>query len=235
LPSGREAAIQHVLHQVRTRQKTTRRAAGSLARIVRISLLAKVDVLWWGHSDPYHSDADVHNAPDLLDLDQLRRKGLLVFQYRHQPSSLLGRVVRSAERHAAPGRTPRTAGLRFARARAELIVLLNQIATDLARLAPPGTPHLWVTSLTRSVSHQRHLQSLGYMAMFPSAHCVGYAADIEMSWLRRFRADGVLQGLLLDRQRNGEINAIDEGQAWHLCLCPHVGRVRLVSDPSTSG
>jgi hypothetical protein len=236
MPSGREAAIQHVLHEIRIYDRSARRAAVNLARMVQIALLAKVDDLWWGHEAPYHSDADVHNAPDLLDLDPLKREGLLLFQYRRQPSSMLGRVARSAERRAVPGRTPKTAGLRFACARAELIVVLNQIAADFARLAPPGTPRLWVTSLTRSVSHQRHLRSLGYAALFPSAHCVGYAADIEMHWFRRFQADSVLRGLLLDRQRSGEINVIDEGQAWHLCICPGAGRaLPLVPDPQTAG
>ena len=41
-----------------------------------------------------------------------------------------------------------------------------------------------------------------------------------MSWFRRFGAAGVLEGLLLERQRAGEVNAIDEGQTWHLCLSP---------------
>jgi hypothetical protein len=180
---------------------------------------------------PYHSDAGVQNAPDLLDLDALKHDGLLLFQYRRQPSTLLARAARSTERLTMPERTPVTAGVRFAYARPELIVLLNQISADFARQAPPGTPRLWVTSLTRSVLHQRHLRSLGYAALLPSAHCVGYAADIEMYWFRRFQADAVLRRLLLDRQRGGEINVIDEGQAWHICACPGAGRaLRLVPD-----
>ncbi|HSR86078.1 MAG TPA: hypothetical protein VLM11_18025 [Streptosporangiaceae bacterium] len=231
MPSGPEAAIQRVLREIRIYQKSARSAAADLAKMIKIALLAQVDVLWWGHLAPYHSDADVHNAPDLLDLDALRRDGLLLFQYRRQPSTMLARAARSAERLAVPDRTPLTAGLRFPCARAELIVLLNQIAADFERLAPAGTPRLWVTSLARSVSHQRHLRSLGYAALLPSAHCIGYAADIEMCWFRRFQADGVLQRLLLDRQRGGEINVIDEGQAWHLCVCPGAGRaLRLVPD-----
>lgn len=236
MPSGPEAAIQRVLREIRIYTKSARSSAANLARMIRIALLAQVDVLWWGNAAPYHSDADVHNAPDLLDLDALRRDGLLLFQYRRQPSSLLGRAARSAERLAVPDRTPLTAGLRFACARAELIVLLNQIAADFARLAPTGTPQLWVTSLTRSVTHQRHLRSLGYAALLPSAHCIGYAADIEMYWFRRFQADAALQRLLLDRQQAGEINVIDEGQAWHLCVCPGAGRaLRLVPDHLTAG
>jgi hypothetical protein len=236
MPSGPEAAIQRVLREIRIYQKSARSSAANLARMIRIALLSQVDVLWWGNVAPYHSDADVHNAPDLLDLDALRRDGLLLFQYRRQPASLLARAARSAERLAVPDRTPLTAGLRFACARAELIVLLNQIAADFAHQAPTGTPRLWVTSLTRSVTHQRHLRSLGYAALLPSAHCIGYAADIEMYWFRRFQADGVLQRLLLDRQQAGEINVIDEGQAWHLCVCPGAGRaLRLVPDHQTAG
>ena len=115
-------------------------------------------------------------------------------------------------------------------------MLLNQVAADFARLAPGGTPPLWVTSLARSVAHQRHLRSLGYAALLPSAHCIGYAADIEMAWFRQFQADGVLQGLLLDRQRAGEVNVVDEGQAWHVCVCPGAGRaLRLVPGQQTAG
>ena len=77
-----------------------------------------------------------------------------------------------------------------------------------------------LTSLARSVAHQRHLRSLGYLAPLPSAHCVGSAIDIEMAWYRRFRAHRILRGLILDRQRADEVNVIDEGQAWHVCLRP---------------
>lgn len=235
MPSGPEAATQRVLREIRIYQKNERSTAENLARMIRVALLAQVDVLWWGNVAPYHSDADVRKAPDVLDLDALRRDGLLLFQYRRQPSSRLARAARSAERLAVPDRTPQTAGLRFASGRAELIVLLNQIAADFARQAPRGTPPLWVTSLTRSVAHQRHLRTLGYAALLPSAHCVGYAADIEMYWFRRYQADGVLQRVLLDRQRSGEINVIDEGQAWHLCICPGAGRaLRLVPDHQTA-
>jgi hypothetical protein len=54
----------------------------------------------------------------------------------------------------------------------------------------------------------------------PSAHCAGYAMDVEMRWFRRFDADGVLAAALLDRQDIGEVNVIDEGQAWHVCVSP---------------
>jgi Family of unknown function (DUF5715) len=236
MPSGPDAAIQRILREIRIYRQSARSSAANLAAMIRIALLAQIDVLWWGHVPAYHSDADVVAAADLLDLDALKRDGLLLFRYRRQPSSLLARAARSAERLTVPDRAPLTAGLRFACARAELIVLLNQIAADFARQSPPGTPRLWVTSAARSVSHQRHLRSLGYAALLPSAHCIGYAADVEMDWFRQFQADGVLQRVLLDRQRGGEINVIDEGQAWHLCVRPGAGRaLRLVPDQLAAG
>ena len=235
-PAGEDVAVRRVLREVRSYQQTALSSAGNLAAMIRIALLAQIDVLWWGHLAPFEADSDVRDCDELLDLDGLRRAGMLLFRYRHQASTLLARAARSAERKAAPGRYPQTAGLRFAFSRPELIVLLNQIAADFAALAPPGCPPLWVTSLARSVEYQRHLRDLGYAALLPSAHCVGYAADIEMSWFRQYGADEALQSVLLARQHAGELNVIDEGQAWHVCVRPGAGRaLRLVPSHRAGG
>jgi Family of unknown function (DUF5715) len=228
-PSGPEAAIQRILRDVQTYRRTSPNSAGDLTAMIRICLLTQIDVLWWGRVPGYKSDADVFRAPELLDLDVLKRDGRVAFNYRRQATSLLARAVRTAERSAAPRMAPVTAGLRFACARAELIVMLNRIAADFASFAPPGTPRLWVTSLARSVAYQRHLREIGYAALLPSAHCVGYAADVEMTWFRQFEADHVLQAVLLEHQRDGDINVIDEGQSWHVCVRPGAGRaLRLI-------
>jgi hypothetical protein len=228
-PSGPDAAIQRILRDVRSYRRRSSNSAGDLAAMIRITLLTQIDVLWWGHVPACKTDAEVFAAPYLLDLDALRRDGKVAFNYRRQATTLIGRAVRSAERTAAPGRSPATAGLRFACARPELIVVLNQIAADFARLAPPGTPRLWVTSVARSVAYQRQLRALGYAALLPSAHCVGYAADVEMSWYRQFEADHALRAVLIGHQRDGDVNVIDEGQAWHVCVRPGAGRaLRLI-------
>jgi hypothetical protein len=229
VPKGPDAAIRRVIAEVRSFRQSPCSSAENLPAMIRIALLAQIDLLWWGHLREYQSDADVFGARELLHLEPLRQDNMLLFRYRLQKASLLSRAARSAERRAAPDRAPQTAGLRFPCARSELIVLLNQIAQEFAGVAPRGTPQLWVTSLARSVAHQRHLRSLGYAALLPSAHCVGFAADLEMSWFRRFNADKILQALLLHRQDRGELNVIDEGQAWHVCVRPGAGRaLRLV-------
>jgi hypothetical protein len=231
VPGGPDAVLCHVLGEVRTYRRSPRSSADNLTAMIRIALLAQIEQLWWGYLPALAADADVLNATGLLHLEALRRDGRLLFRYRLQSTKLLRRAVRSAERRAAPGRMPQTAGLRFPCARAELVVLLNQIAAEFASRTPPGTPPLWVNSLTRSVDQQRNLRTLGYSALLPSAHCVGYAADVEMAWFRQFDADRTLQAVLLERQRAGEVNVIDEGQAWHVCVRPGAGRaLRLIPE-----
>jgi hypothetical protein len=221
-PQGSAGALERLLVEVRNYRPSVRSTATSLASLIRISLLAQIDALWWGSDPAYLTDTAVLDTPELLDLDALQQGGLLRFQYRHQAASFVGRAARLVERRALPGRRPMTAGLWLARARPQTVALLNQVATQFAEIAPPGTPPLWVTSLARSVEHQRRLRALGYAALLPSSHCVGYAADIEMAWFRRFGAQQALQEVLLERQAAGDINVIDEGQAWHVCLRPGV-------------
>jgi hypothetical protein len=223
-PDGQEATIARLMFEVRNSEPSPPNSVGSLAALVRIALLAQIDAVWWGREPCYVKDSDVLTSPDLIDLDELEQAGQLRFRYRHQADTLLTRAARSAQRRALPGRSPRTAGLWLARTRPQAVAWLNQLADEFGQLAPAGTPPLWVTSMARSVTHQRHLKSLGYIALLPSAHCVGYAVDIEMAWYRRFHAHRILRGLLLDRQRADEVNVIDEGQAWHVCLRPEIVR-----------
>ncbi len=223
-PEGSTAAIDRLRREIRHYQPDARNCAADLVAHIRIHLFALIDVMWWGSTRAFVTDSDLLHSAELVDLEPLRRSGELHFRYRRQARTLPVRAVRAADRRLRPDRTPRTAGLRFARTPRETLTLLNQLAADFAAAAP-GTPPLWVTSLARSIEHQRRLRALGYTATLPSAHCVGYAVDIEMAWFRRFGAAHVLEGLLLERQQAGEVNTIDEGQTWHLCLSPAaVGR-----------
>lgn len=219
-PDGREATIAKLLFEVRNFEPDERNSPGSLGVLVRTSMLAQIEAVWWGRENCYETDADLLDATELTDLDELDAIGQLSFRYRHQAVTLVSRAARSAQRRTLPGRTPKTAGLWLAKAMPRAVAWLNQLADDFAEIAPAGTPPLWVTSLTRSAAHQRRLRDLGYAAPLPSAHCVGYAADIEMAWYRRFHAHRVLRALLLDRQDADEVNVIDEGQSWHVCLRP---------------
>jgi hypothetical protein len=220
VPGGIDAAADRLVQHVYDYRPNPASSANSLAALIRIYLLSQIDAAWWGDTPAFDTAHDVLSSDDLVDLDPLRTRRLLGFRYRRQPRGLPGRARDWGMRRTWPGRQPHTSGLLFTRARPESVVLLNQLARDFASQAPPDTPALWVTSLVRSVQHQHRLRALGYVAVIPSAHCAGYAMDVEMRWFRRFDADGVLAAALLDRQDAGDVNVIDEGQAWHVCVSP---------------
>ena len=233
-PDGRDATIAKLLFEVRNYDPGERNSPGSLAGMLRVTMLAQIEAVWWGREHCYETDADLLDATELTDLDDLSADGQLSFRYRHQAATFLSRAARSAERRTLPRRSPQTAGLWLAKAMPQFVAWLNEFADEFASVAPAGTPPLWVTSLTRSVAHQRKLRELGYAALLPSSHCVGYAADIEIAWYRRFHAHRILRGMLLDRQRADEVNVIDEGQAWHVCLRPSVAHGPPSPQPTDS-
>ncbi len=220
LDGGVDAITASLLDEIRHYRPSARSSASDLPSFVRIFLLSQIDSAWWSGGAPFVSDTDVLRSPELVDLTALRSAKVLQFQYRVQPAGLPGRARDWAQRQALPDLRPRTAGLRFTLARPAVVAVLNQVAGELAAVLPPRAPRLWVTSLVRSVQHQHRLRALGYAAVLPSSHCVGYAGDVEMQWFRRFDEHDLLSRLLLERQEAGQLNVIDEGQAWHLCVNP---------------
>jgi hypothetical protein len=85
-------------------------------------------------------DCDLAGSADLVDLEPLRRRGELHFRYRRQARTLPQRAVRAVDRRLRPDRIPRTAGLRFALARPQVVSLLNRLAADFAAAAPAAPP-----------------------------------------------------------------------------------------------
>ena len=219
VPGGAEAVTANLVDALMAYRPSRPSAAADLSTLVRIHLQSQIDAMWWGSSPMFATDADVDTSPELVDLEPLRRSGQLSFRYHRQPTGLVGRGRDWAGRRLAPGRRPRTSGLRFARARPEGVALLNRIAAEF-RAAAGHAPPLWVTSLVRSLDHQHRLRSLGYAALLPSAHCAGFAMDVEVHWYRASGTDGALRRVLIDCQEAGLANVIDEGQAWHVCINP---------------
>jgi hypothetical protein len=220
LDGGVDVAAARLMREIRNYRPSVRSSASDLPTFVRILLLSQIDSAWWSGTAPFVSDTDVLRSTELVDLTSLKSAKTLQFQYRAQSTGLPGRARDWAQRQALPEMRPRTAGLRFTRSRPEVIAIVNEIAHQLAAALPPRTPRLWVTSMVRSVHHQHRLRSLGYAAVLPSSHCVGFACDVEMRWFRQFDQDKLLGRLLLERQEAGQLNVIDEGQAWHLCVNP---------------
>jgi hypothetical protein len=221
LDEGPDAVAAGIIREIRDYRPNANSSAGNLSTYVRILLLSQIDSVWWSGTIPFTADADVLGSAELVDLSALKSAGLLEFQYRPQPAGLPGRALDWARHKALPERRPRVSGLRFTCSRPVVVAVVNQIALDFAAALPPRTPRIWVTSMVRSVEHQYRLRSLGYAAVLPSAHCAGYACDLESSWFRQFDPDNRLARLLRERQEIGQLNVIDEGRTWHLCVNPN--------------
>ena len=219
---GADAAADCLLREIRSYQPGARSSSASdLPTFIRVLLLSQIDSIWWSGATPFRSDADVLSSAELVDLRPLTFARKLEFQYRAQPAGFTGRARDWLRNKVLPGIRPRVAGLRFTRSRPVVVAVVNQIARQFAAALPPRTPRLWVTSMVRSVEHQYRLRALGYAAVLPSSHCAGYACDLEMKWFRRFDPDNVLARLLSERQEAGQLNVIDAGKTWHLCVSPH--------------
>lgn len=218
---GADVGADGLLRELRSYQPDMRSSSASdWPTFIRVLLLSQIDALWWSGTTPFASDAEVLGSSELVDLGPLMSARQLDFQYRAQPTGLTGRARDWIQHKVLPGIRPRVAGLRFTRSRPAVVAVVNQIARDFAAALPPRTPRLWVTSMVRSVEHQHRLRALGYAALLPSSHCAGYACDLEMKWFRRFDPRNVLGRLLFERQEAGQLNVIDEGKTWHLCVSP---------------
>jgi hypothetical protein len=220
LREGADITAATIIEEVRSYRPNGHSSAIDLATFIRILLLSQIDAVWWSDATHFTHDADVLGSAELVDLGPLRSANLLEFGYRAQPAGLPGRARDWVQRRFLPAFRPRVAGLRFTRSRPALIAVVNQIAGDFAAAMPPRTPRIWVNSMVRSVDHQHRLRSLGYAAVLPSAHCAGYACDLESTWFRRHDPGDLLPRLLAERQEAGQITDIDEGRTWHLCLNP---------------
>lgn len=223
LDGGEDAAAASLIAEIRNcgYPANAHGSPGDVPTFIRILLLSQIDSVWWSRTIPFNSEADVLCSAELVGLGPLKSAKALAFQYRAQPAGLPGRARDWAQHKLLPAFRPRVAGLRFTCSRPAVVAVVNQVALDFAAAAAPRTPRIWVTSMVRSVEHQYRLRALGYPAVVPSAHCVGYACDLEISWFRRFDPDNLLPRLLSERQEAGQLNVIDEGRTWHLCVNPN--------------
>ena len=220
LPGGARSALARIEREVLDFRPSPRSNASAPASLLKILLLHQIDVVWWSSVAPFADDLAVLSSTDLISLVGLRQRRLLPFSFRVGATGFPGRVRNYAVRRFLPDLEPRSSGLSFPLARPAIIGLLAEIATSFAEAAPEWRRGLWVNCIVRSVQGQRRLKDLGYSAFLPSAHCVGYAADIEMTWLRRHGVAAALQEVLTAYRDAGVLNVIDEGQAWHVCLNP---------------
>lgn len=193
---------------------------------VDILLRQQIDIAWWARTPDFRTVSAVEGSDELVDMHVLQRRGEARFEFQLASDQLVPRMRNYAVRRWFPDSAPGTPGPSYPHARPAMVGLLNAVADDFAAAldgadSPSGPrPPLWVNCITRAVEDQCRLQELGFSAHLPSAHCRGWAADLEVAWLERFGVRDALVGVLQDYQRRGLVNAIDEGRIWHICPNP---------------
>lgn len=192
----------------------------SLGHHIEILLLQQIDLAWWVEVADLPDQAAIESDDGFVDMLSWRRDGRIKFSFSLASDKLVPRARNFAIRRLFPDWSPGTPGPSTALARPEMVRLLNHIAIEFSHQAGPEVPPMWVNCITRSVTDQCRLQELGFSAHLPSAHCRGWAADLEVDWFSRFGARDTLIGILREYQREGLINAIDEGRIWHVSPNP---------------
>ncbi|MCB0915568.1 MAG: hypothetical protein KDC23_07680 [Actinobacteria bacterium] len=194
--------------------------ATSLAHHITILLLQQIDLAWWSDAEDIEDSAALEDSDAFVDMHDWRREGRIKFSFSLASDRLVPRARNYAIRHWFPDWAPGTPGPSTAMARPEMVRLLNSLAIEFSHRAGPEVPPLWVNCITRSVADQCRLQELGFAAHLPSAHCRGWAADLEVAWFARFGAERTLVEMLNWYGDQGVLNAIDEGQIWHISPNP---------------
>lgn len=222
-----EALTARSVQALRNYRPTDAGTAQSPVEMVTILLLQQIDLAWWRDTPDFNTAADVAAAA-LLNLRTARRAGKLEFRFSLASDRLSYRARNYAIRRWQPQLSPGTPGPSSPYARPEVIEVLNRIARTFRQVAGSDAPPLWVNSITRPLDVQRRLQELGFTAHIPSAHCRGWAADIEVAWYEHHGTQDVLVDILSEFCDAGIINAIDEGCIWHITPSPDFVRTLSV-------
>lgn len=226
-PAQLAARAAGCLREFRPRAAATARSA---ADEVSILLLQQIDLAWWWGAPDFIDEVSIRTSRHLIDMERMRRDGRARFAFTLASDRLTPRARNFAVRRWFPQRRPGTPGPSTPFGRPEMVWLLNAVADDFAAVAGPAAPALWINCMTRSVPDQRRLQELGFSAHYPSAHCKGWAADIEVAWFERFGLSGALVEVLEGYRDRGVLNAINEGSIWH--VCPNPARIADFTPPT---
>lgn len=189
-----------------------------------IHLRQYFDYRWYKDHPVYHNDVALEKDHACWPLTKLKQHYSLHFQYRPLKKGPFGRHQNAIRKrldtiNRNPGAS--TIGMKTVSSRLEIMALINEMNEKIVQAY--GEPlNLQINSIIRTTEHQQQLIDIGYNATLFSAHCVGYAIDIERRWyaIHNKTLFHCIDQVLIDYHEKGIINLIDERIVWHLCLNP---------------
>lgn len=187
-------------------------------------LFSFTDYKWYRTYPVFTDDMFLNKNLEILALNSLKFNYLILFQYSSLKNGLFSRFQNSFRRWfdmLINKPSGNTIGMRTPYIKLELLSLLNEICVFVSRKYG-YTIRIQVNSIIRTIEHQKQLMNIGYAFSIYSAHCNGYAVDIERKWyvMNNRPLLKIINNCLKLYAEKGIINLIDEGIVWHICLNP---------------
>lgn len=183
----------------------------------------KIERIWYAGYSPYQTESEILSDIELINFKKVQKSFFTFIHLIEKPGTRIINSLRRRVRFLINHPAGRTMGLMNVYAKPAMFNYLNYVsilvAKDIGEKKP--FPYL-VNSIIRSVEHQNHLQTIGYPALDESAHCIGYAADLEQFWYQKNRPDVhlALTKILENHRQSQIINLMNYGRFWHVCLNP---------------
>lgn len=178
----------------------------------KVLLEQQLDSFWYSDSKIYKTNLEIYNDHNLIyfkEVDPLFsylevRPGK---EYVSKFKKILLGFMNSPLRNCS--------GMFLPYAPVQMYNFLNKLCMDL-------NESIVVTNTLRSLEYQNKLRAFGHITPGESSHLYGYTVDIEQLWYKENNKTlyGKIKSHLQYLEEEGQINYIDYGQIWHICLSP---------------
>lgn len=178
----------------------------------KILLQQQLDSYWYSGFKRYKTNLEIYNAEDLIYFKDVKNKfTYLELESGEEHISLfrkfLLKVINSPLKNSS--------GLFLPYAPVPMYNFLNRLCEDL------DIP-LVITNTLRSLEYQDKLLKQGHITPNESSHLYGYTVDVEQKWYKN-NAPALhkkIETHLQKLEEEGQVNYVDYGQIWHICLSP---------------
>ena len=178
----------------------------------KILLQQQLDSYWYSGFKSYKTNLEIYNDDDLVNLNEMDttfmfqplkegRRGISFFRRVYL------KLINSPLKNSS--------GLFLPYAPYPMYNFLNSFYDRLGF-------RVVVNGVIRSIEYQNNLIKKGFISCNASSHIYGYTVDLEQKWFRKYAPKKYkrIQVLLDELEERGEINYIDYGHIWHVCLSP---------------
>lgn len=178
----------------------------------KILLQQQLDSYWYSGFKRYRTNLQIYNDRDLVCFRERENKfSYLELAPGKRHTSILKKIILKVVN--SPLRNSN--GIFLPYAPVPMYNFLNKMCDDLG-------VSIVVTNVLRSMEYQEFLLKQGHITPNESSHLYGYTVDIEQKWFKKNRPEthSRIENYLKKLEENGEVNYIDYGQIWHICLSP---------------